>query len=414
MSYIFTFIAGIIVTLIGLAVYRAGEAIARRTRIARTLSEPRVTTVSQVLHLAIQGAPVGVAIVDANREVVLSNASAHTMGLIHERRVAQEIWDLAQDVLADKEEHSLDLRAPRRAGKSRVTDIRVVVAPLTLTDDRFVIVYATDQSEAVRMEHARRDFVANVSHELKTPVGGIALLAEALLESIDDPESVDYFGEKLYGESRRLGDMITELISLSKLQGAEALPDLTPVLVDDVVDEAIHRTTVQAENASIRLNRGVRTGVYVLGDFNLLVTAVTNLIANAINYSPAETPVTVTQKVVSADTIHIRVTDRGIGISTEDQQRVFERFFRVDKARSRSTGGTGLGLAIVKHVAANHGGTVKLWSRLSTGSTFTIELPIYRPGEEREELPHPARKQDVNRTIDSRGLRGSDDKVRKQ
>ncbi|WP_276922366.1 sensor histidine kinase [Corynebacterium pyruviciproducens] len=414
MFYILAFLAGIAATLIGVAVYRFAEALARRARIARTLSEPRVTTVSQVLHLAIQGAPVGVAILGANREVVMSNASAHTMGLIHERTVAEEIWKLAVAVLSDKEERGLDLRAPRRTGKNRVTDIHVVVAPLTLTDDRFVIVYATDQSEAVRMENARRDFVANVSHELKTPVGGIALLAEALLESIDDPESVDYFGERLYGEARRLGDMITELISLSKLQGAEALPDLTPVLIDDVVDEAINRTTVQAENASIRLNRGVRTGVYVLGDFNLLVTAVTNLISNAINYSPAETPVTVTQKVVSADTVHIRVTDRGIGISAEDQQRVFERFFRVDKARSRSTGGTGLGLAIVKHVAANHGGTVKLWSRPSTGSTFTIELPIYKPGEEKEDLPHPARKQDVNRTIDSRGPRGSEEKVRKQ
>lgn len=114
-----------------------------------------------------------------------------------------------------------------------------------------------------------------------------------------------------------------------------------------------------------------------MGDKSLLVTAISNLISNAIHYSPDELPVSVTQKVVGGKVVHIRVTDRGIGIAPEDQKRVFERFFRVDKARSRQTGGTGLGLAIVKHVVANHGGNIKLWSRPGTGSTFTIELPIY-------------------------------------
>ena len=228
------------------------------------------------------------------------------------------------------------------------------------------------------MESARRDFVANVSHELKTPVGGIALLAEALLQDPGDQETVEYFGNKVYKEANRMADMVSELISLSKLQGAEALPEMEPLAVDDLIEEALSRNQLAAEARSIELNRGASVGVQVKGDRSLLVTALSNLISNAINYSPEKMPVSVSQKVVDGGVVLIRVTDRGIGIAPDDQKRVFERFFRVDQARSRQTGGTGLGLAIVKHVVANHGGNIKLWSRPGTGSTFTIELPIYR------------------------------------
>ena len=253
-----------------------------------------------------------------------------------------------------------------------------MIKPLTLNDGRFVIVYGTDESENVRMESARRDFVANVSHELKTPVGGIALLAEALLQDPGDQETVEYFGNKVYKEANRMADMVSELISLSKLQGAEALPEMEPLAVDDLIDEALSRNHLAAEARSIELNRGASVGVQVKGDRSLLVTALSNLVSNAINYSPEKMPVSVSQKVVDGGVVLIRVTDRGIGIAPDDQKRVFERFFRVDQARSRQTGGTGLGLAIVKHVVANHGGNIKLWSRPGTGSTFTIELPIYR------------------------------------
>ena len=219
--------------------------------------------------------------------------------------------------------------------------------------------------------------MANVSHELKTPVGGIALLAEALLQDTGDPEHVEYFGSKVQKEAARMADMVSELISLSKLQGAEALPEMEPLDLDEVIDEAITRNQLAADSHHNQLTRGESAGVKVMGDKSLLVTAISNLISNAIHYSPDELPVSVTQKVVGGKVVHIRVTDRGIGIAPEDQKRVFERFFRVDKARSRQTGGTGLGLAIVKHVVANHGGNIKLWSRPGTGSTFTIELPIY-------------------------------------
>ncbi|AWB82902.1 two-component sensor histidine kinase [Corynebacterium yudongzhengii] len=364
-----------------------------RMRSTATFEDNQVTTVSQVLHLVTQGSPTAVTVVDRSGGVILSNSRAHDMAIVHDRTINPEVWEVAQKVFEDKESRVLELSMPHRRTGNRVTHVSALLKPLTLVDDRFLIIYGTDESEAVRMENARRDFVANVSHELKTPVGGMSLLAEALLDSVDDVEHVEYFGQKLLDESQRMGDMISELISLSKLQGAEALPEMAPVAVDDLVDEAIARNQLNAESAGIELTAGKPGGLQVIGDKTLLVTALSNLISNAINYSPNALPVTVSQKVVD-DVVHIRVTDRGIGIAPEDQKRVFERFYRVDRARSRATGGTGLGLAIVKHVVANHGGNIKLWSRPGTGSTFTIELPIHWPEK-------PERKAEVEEDGDS-------------
>lgn len=385
MSVFFGFLAGVAVAALAFPAADFLKKRYRRAKVASTLSTNQVTTVSQVLHLAVQGSPTGVVVVDRSGDVILSNGKAHDMGIVHERTVNPQVWSVTQEVFEDQETRTVDLTIPKRRTGSRVTAVQAHIQPLTLVDLRYNVIYSTDESENVRMESARRDFVANVSHELKTPVGGMALLAEALLESYDDPDSVQYFGTRLHKEAHRMADMINELISLSKLQGAEALPDMEPVLVDDVVTDAIARTQLAADNANIRIGAARPSGVYVLGDHSLLVTAVANLISNAINYSPQSTPVTVSQKVTGDGTILIRVTDRGIGISAEDQARVFERFFRVDKARSRSTGGTGLGLAIVKHVAHNHGGTIKLWSRPGTGSTFTLELPIHDPDSEAQQ-----------------------------
>lgn len=378
MALLAAFLLGVVLTGLALLLYVWLTKKVKRYRAAATLMDNRVTTVSQVLHLTVQGSPTGVTVVDRAGSVILSNRRAHDLGVVHERELLPEVAEVVDRAYTDKESHTLDYRAPRRRTGSRITSVRAVVKPLTLVDDRFVIIYATDESENVRMESARRDFVANVSHELKTPVGSMALLSEVLQESANDPESVSYYGDKLHKEALRLGDMITELISLSKLQGAEALPDMEPVDVDVVIDEALNRNKLAADQAGIELERGRKAGVEVMGDRNLLVTAVSNLVSNAINYSMNSMPVTVSTKVDTQGSVFIRVTDRGIGIAPDDQKRVFERFFRVDKARSRSTGGTGLGLAIVKHVAANHGGRITLWSRVGTGSTFTLELPVYK------------------------------------
>jgi two-component system, OmpR family, sensor histidine kinase SenX3 len=202
----------------------------------------------------------------------------------------------------------------------------------------------------------------------------MGVLAEAILESADDPEIVRRFGTKVLAESKRLGDMVGELIDLSRLQGAERLPDLTPVDIDMIVAEAISRYKVAADNSDIEVATDAASGFQVLGNQTLLVTALANLISNAIAYSPHGSTVSISRRR-RGDNVEISVTDRGIGIAPDDQERVFERFFRVDKARSRATGGTGLGLAIVKHVAANHNGSIRLWSKPGTGSTFTMSIP---------------------------------------
>jgi two-component system sensor histidine kinase SenX3 len=248
------------------------------------------------------------------------------------------------------------------------------------------VVFVYDHSEYARMEATRRDFVANVSHELKTPVGAMSVLAEALLSSADDPETVRRFGEKVLLEATRLGNMVSELIELSRLQGAERLPDMGAVDVDSVVAEAISRHKVPADNADIIVRTDNPGGLRMMGEQALLVTALANLVSNAIAYSPRGSSVSISRRR-RGDNIEIAVTDRGIGIARKDQERVFERFFRADKARSRATGGTGLGLAIVKHVAANHNGSIGLWSQLGTGSTFTLSIPAFDTDHETAEQP---------------------------
>lgn len=345
-------------------------------RIRRETQQNKVATLAQVMHFALESAPWGFAVVDHRADLVLSNRTAQELGVVDERRLAPEVWRLAQRVFDDGEPRDGALHpGPTTVGP--LFSVAVSVKRLTTADDRFVVVYSWDNSEQVRMESARRDFVANVSHELKTPVGAISLLVETLLEASDDPAAVEYFGQKLGVETQRISTMIAELIGLSKLQGAESLPDPRPVNVDDVVDRAVERSTMAAEVEGLELRTDGPCNAQLMGDEGLLVTAVTNLISNAINYSPEDTPVTVT-RAVRGESVVIRVTDRGTGIPKEEQKRVFERFYRADKARSRATGGTGLGLAVVKHTVINHGGNVSLWSRPGTGSTFSLEFPVLR------------------------------------
>jgi len=352
--------------------------IAERKR--RIAAERAGLTVSQMLQHIVALAPTGVAVVDNHRDVVFMNARAQELGLVGDRLLDERAWAAAQRTLLSGEGVDVDLSplrpTPGRSGLSVSGHVRL----LTEEDRRFAVIYVTDDSEVARMEATRRDFVANVSHELKTPVGAMGVLAEALLESADDPDTVRRFAQKMHVESQRLANMVNELIELSRLQGAEPLPELEVVDVDTVVAEALSRSKVAADNADIAITTDRPSGLRVLGDQGLLVTALANLVSNAISYSPQGSPVSISRRR-RGGSIEIAVTDRGIGIAREHQERVFERFFRVDKARSRATGGTGLGLAIVKHVAANHNGSIRLWSQPGTGSTFTLSIPAYQ-GEE--------------------------------
>lgn len=334
-------------------------------------------TVSQMLQHITSLSPMGVAVVDTFNDVVYSNDRAVELNVVRDRILDDRAWQAAQRVFETGQDVEVDLSPLKVAnpGRSGIS-VRGKVRLLTDDDRRFAVVYIDDQSEHARMEAARRDFVANVSHELKTPVGAMSVLAEALLASADDPDTVRRFAEKMVAESHRLADMIGELIELSRLQGAERLPDLDAVDVDSIVSEAVSRHKVAADNSQISITTDAPTGYRVLGDEGLLVTAIANLVSNAIAYSPNGTDVSISRRKRGGN-IEIAVTDRGIGIAKDDQERVFERFFRVDKARSRATGGTGLGLAIVKHVAANHNGSIRLWSQPGTGSTFTLSIPEY-------------------------------------
>ncbi len=211
------------------------------------------------------------------------------------------------------------------------------------------------------MEETWQDFVANVSHELKTPVGAVALLAEAVLDAADDPQEVRRFGTKILNEANRLGKLVIELIALARLQSAERSPELATVAVDDVVRAALDRCQLVAEAANIRITVDPPSGLFLDGEETLLVTALSNLLSNAVSYSTPGSPVSVNRRLEDGF-VEIAVTDHGVGIAAENQQRVFERFIRIDQAHNQSTGGTGLGLAIVKHGAVTHGGNVELWS----------------------------------------------------
>jgi two-component system sensor histidine kinase SenX3 len=363
---------------------------ARRQR--RAVDQAGIT-VSQMLQQIVSLSPVGTVVVDTYRDVVYMNDQARELGLVRDRLLDDRAWTAAQRTLATGLDVDFDLSPVRRQNPGRSgLSVGGHVRLLSEDDRRFAVVFVDDQSEHARMEATRRDFVANVSHELKTPVGAMGVLAEALQASTDDPVTVSRFAEMMITESNRLADMVGELIELSRLQGAEPLPDLESVDVDSVVGEALSRCKVAADNADIAITTDAPTGFRVLGDQPLLVTAIANLVSNAIAYSPKGSPVSISRRR-RGDNIEIAVTDRGIGIERDDQERVFERFFRVDTARSRATGGTGLGLAIVKHVAANHNGSIRLWSQPGTGSTFTLSIPAHSEpddeSDEREDQSYP-------------------------
>jgi two-component system sensor histidine kinase SenX3 len=369
-------VVGLLALVIGVA-FGAGLTPRILERRQRQAADQAGLTVSQMLEHIVSQSPVGIVVVDTYRDVVYTNDRARELGLVRDRLLDDRAWLAAERTLATGEDGEVDLAPRKRSNPGRSgLSVRGHVRLLTEADRRFAVVYVSDQSEHARMEATRRDFVANVSHELKTPVGAMGVLAEALLASSEDPETVRRFAEKMVAESTRLANMVGELIDLSRLQGAEPLPDLDAVEVDTVVSEALSRHKVAADNADIAVTTDAPTGFRVLGDQPLLVTALANLVSNAIAYSPNGSGVSISRRR-RGDNIEIAVTDRGIGIARADQERVFERFFRVDKARSRATGGTGLGLAIVKHVAANHNGSIRLWSQPGTGSTFTLSIPAY-------------------------------------
>jgi two-component system sensor histidine kinase SenX3 len=232
-----------------------------------------------------------------------------------------------------------------------------------------------DRTRERRVEAVRRDFVANVSHELKTPVGAMRLLAEAIHDGADDPEAVRRFSDRMVTEGERLSRLVQQVIELSRLQGDEPLEQPVPVSVDEMIRVAVDTSAIDAAARRVSVVTGGPTGLRVHGNEEQITAAIANLVANAVSYSDSGATVLVSTKAVGDD-LEVAVVDQGIGIPAGEIDRIFERFYRVDPARHRSTGGTGLGLSIVKHVAATHGGEVRVWSEEGRGSTFTLTLPL--------------------------------------
>ncbi|RLP77407.1 two-component sensor histidine kinase [Mycetocola tolaasinivorans] len=346
---------------------------AQRGRRVAAVAAPRVPEgVSQVLD-AIENAGV---VVDPSGNVVKASNAAFTLGLVRDGQVTHEELNALASVVRDTglpTTREFALR-PEQFGELD----RHVLARGARLGTRYVLILVEDQTERMRLDEVRRDFIANISHELKTPIGAIALLADALDPAADDPARVRSFAARLDVEAERLTKITADIINLSRLQSAEAIGKPALVNMAEVVRDAVEQNRVVAESHGVEVVSRTVPDAIVIGDKALLVVAVHNLVNNAIAYSPDATRVGV--GLVARDgIIEVSVTDQGPGIAEEERERVFERFFRVDQARSRTTGGSGLGLSIVKHTAQNHGGEVRVWSRVGHGSTFTIRLPEAAP-----------------------------------
>jgi two-component system sensor histidine kinase SenX3 len=316
-------------------------------------------------------------VLDGDDRVLRASSAARTFGLVKgDRLMVSELAALARQVRRDGRirEGEFELPVPKFGG--RTTSFAVRVAPLgDVGGGGLVLVLAEDQTESRRVDEVKRDFVANTSHELKTPVGALALLAETIEDAADDAEAVRRFAGKMRQEAQRLTSLVQDLITLSRIQAVEPVPDPRPVDLGAVVAEAVDRCRMKANARRITLATVGTRGLVVLGDEDLLVTALRNLLENAVAYSPERTRVVISMKRADGSA-ELSVADQGIGIPERDLERIFERFYRVDPARSRATGGTGLGLAIVKHVMAAHNGKVTVRSVEGTGSTFTLSIPL--------------------------------------
>jgi len=318
-------------------------------------------------------------VLDSNDRVLRASAAARAFGLVKgDRLMVTELAALARQVRRDGEirEGEFEVPVPRLGG--RTTSFAVRVAPLgaAIGGGGLVLLLAEDQTESRRVDEVKRDFVANTSHELKTPVGALALLAETIEDAADDAEAVRRFASKMRQEAQRLTNLVQDLITLSRIQAVEPVPDPRLVALDTVVAEAVDRCRMRANARGITLASVGSRGLSVLGDEDLLVTALRNLLENAVAYSPEKTRVVITTRKTPEGHAELSVADQGIGIPERDLERIFERFYRVDPARSRATGGTGLGLAIVKHVMAAHNGKVTVRSVEGDGSTFTLYIPL--------------------------------------
>lgn len=321
--------------------------------------------------------PSAAVVTTTDGRVVRASAAAYAYQLVRRDQVVHaKVRALLTAVARDGETRDEEMELPRAPLGRGTVLLQVRIAPLGLDH---LLLLAEDLTEARQAEVIRHDFAVNASHELKTPVGALTLLAEAVGEAADDPEAVRHFADRMQVEAERLTALVQDILELSRVQEEELPADMVPVDVAEVVGEAVDRSRTSASARDVTIEGGGDPAI-VLGDRDLLVTVIRNLVDNAVAYSEPGTRVGVGTTVKREDdVVEIAVVDHGVGIPIEAQARLFERFYRADPARSRDTGGTGLGLSIVKHGVAVHGGDVRVWSEPGRGSTFTVCLPLAPP-----------------------------------
>ena len=308
--------------------------------------------------------------------VVRASDASSTLGMVRDGKlVSDEILNIVRACRRSQIAQEATIELPRGPIGEGTHNLLVRVAPVG--NQGLIAVLIFDDSEFRRLDSVRRDFVANISHELKTPIGALSILSEAVLEASDDPVAITRFASRMQTEAKRLSDLVQEIINPSRIQDEDPLKNAVSFLLSDLVLQAIDESRLAAESREIKIDFIRNNEVTVLGDESQLEMAISNLIENAINYSPDKTTVVVSLNKVDG-LAELKVKDQGIGISEENIERIFERFYRVDPARSRATGGTGLGLSIVKHIITNHGGDITVWSEQGEGSTFTMRLPEFK------------------------------------
>jgi two-component system sensor histidine kinase SenX3 len=373
----------VVVAWVGIALLSAALGTALGAYLARGRHRPATApgrAPGPSARAILEALPVAVLVVDVAEEVLVGNRAARELGLVTDGVLAAlpQLRQLVRDTRVHARPYDAELASPlERPGRPPAV-YRARLAPI---GDGTVAVLLEDVTDARRLEDVRRDFVANVSHELKTPTAALGLLSEALADAADDPEAVRSFAVRAQREAGRLAHLVQDLVALSRLEGAEAQPEHELVRLDRVMAEAVDRVRTTAQARRIDVVRSGDHGLHVRGSESQLTTALGNLLENAVSYSPDDARVVLGARL-EGDSVEVIVVDEGIGIAAKDLDRVFERFYRADPARSRATGGTGLGLAIVKHVATNHGGTVSVRSTEGYGSTFTLRLPAAFPPEE--------------------------------
>lgn len=339
----------------------------QQQRIPETADPPVPSGVAAVLSVLRSSAVV----VDESDDVLKASAPAYALGLVQGNQLRDEtLSELVRQVRRDGQIRETEL-VMTRTPSVPARHVTARVAPLGA---RQILVLVEDRTRERRVDAIRRDFVGNVSHELKTPIGAIRILAEAVQDASDDPEAVERFAGRMIVESERLTRLVQQIIELSRLQDDDPLDQPVPVDVDHIVATAMDTVAIDSQSRGLSVVASGENGLKVLGNTEQIAVAVGNLVANAVTYSPDKASVLVATRATD-DAVEISVTDQGIGIPEDEIDRIFERFYRVDPARHRSTGGTGLGLSIVKHVAATHGGDIRVWSLEGQGSTFTLSLP---------------------------------------